>query len=249
MRRSPSLPWYILVFLSVTALAVSVFFAQRISTRGLVRHIGRYDPTSAIPPTRRILHLYFTEGPRGTRGGYWTYTIEAEIGAGVPIPPGDAGVTQFTGYDREGRILFVRSTSFVRDAHPGLTYMADVSATPNIEHRLGRIDVTYRGRTYTRRALPDAQPVARAIAVDDSHILIDLDCAHYSSVLVHYTVDRDLTAASNDALETLRNCWMRAGSTSLGTPIETRNRTIYLDFNNGLLYTDRAIRVKVDGRG
>jgi hypothetical protein len=183
------------------------------------------------------------------RGGRWTYTVEAVIGAGVPFPPSEVGETQFAGYDREGHILFVRRTSLVRDAHPGLTYMADVPAAPNIEHRLGRIDVTYRGRTYTRRALPDAPPSARAVAVDDSHIFIDLDCAHYSSVMVHYTADRDLTPASNDALETFRNCWTRFGSTSLHTPIKTRNRIIYLDFDNGLLYTVRAIRVKVDGRG
>jgi hypothetical protein len=238
-------PWFILVFLAVMALAAQVFFAHGMLTGSLVRHIGRYDPTATITPGRRVLHLYFTEGPRGMRGGHWTYDIAAVVGSGVPLPPSNVGETQFLGYDREGRVLFTRRTSWASDAHPGLTYMADIPATPNIEHRLGRIDVIYRGRTYTRRALPEAPPSARAIAVDDSHILIDLDCAHYSSVMIHYTEDSDLTAASDDALETVRNCWTRAGSTSLRTPIETRNHSVYVDFNNGLLYTDRAIRIAV----
>ena len=237
-------PWFALVFAAVLGLAAPVFFAQRIMTGSLVRHIGNYDPLSTISPARRVLHLYFTEGARGMRG-HWTYSIAAVVGSGVPLPASNAGETQFAGYDRQDRLLFVRRTSLASDAHPGLTYMADLPAAPNIEHRLGRLDVTYRGKTYSRRALPDAPPAARAVAVDNSHILIDLDCAHYSSVLVHYTEDRDLTPASNDALETIRNCWIRAGATSLHTPIETRNHSIYLDFNNGLLYTDRAIRIEV----
>jgi hypothetical protein len=234
--------------MAVVVFAVPVFFVQNMPTRSLVRHVGRYDPSSTTPPDRRILHLYFTEGRRGSRSS-WPYTVEALIGAGALLPPSETGETQFTGYDREGRVLFVRSASLVRDAHPGLTYLADVPATPNIEHRLGRIDVTFRGRTYTRRALPLAPPSARAVAVDDSHILIDLNCAHYSSIMVHYAEDRDLTADSNDALETFRNCWTRVGPTSLRTPIETHNRRIYLDFNNGLLYTERAVEVTVRGRG
>lgn len=242
------LRWLIPLLMAVVVLAVPVFFVQRMQTRSLVRHIGRYDPSATIPPDRRILHLYFTEGRRGSRSS-WTYTVEAVIGGGALLPPSETGETQFTGYDREGRIVFVRPASLVRDAHPGLTYMADAPATPDIEHRLGRIDVTFRGRTYTRRALPLAPPSARAVAVDDSYILIDLDCAHYSSIMVHYAEDRDLTADSTDALETFRNCWTQFGSTSLRTPIETRNRTIYLDFNNGLLYTDRAVGVTVQGRG
>jgi hypothetical protein len=236
------------VVLAVIALAAP-FFTRKVLTGSLVRHIGKYDSMATIPPSRRVLHLYFTEGPRGMRGGHWTYEISAVIGSGVPASGSDAGEVQFAGYDRDGRVLFVRRTSFARDARPGLTYMADVPATPALERGLGRIDVSYRGQTYTRRALPDAPPSARAVAVDASHVLIQLDCAHYSSVLVHYTMDRDLTAASDDVLETVRNCWTRSGSTSLHTPIETRNRTIYLDFNNGLLYTERNVPVRVsEGR-
>jgi|GEM_PF-2186941 len=254
MSRSP-FPWQALIFLTVSALSARVFFAHSLFSQGLVRQIGRYDPGSTIPPARRILHLYFTRelSCSGMRGGgcAWTHIIEADIGAGVPLPRSDAGETQFVGYDRAGRVLFVRRTSLVWERQPpGVTYRADVfPAPPAIERRLGRLDVTYGGRTYAQRALPDAPPFARAVAVDASHVRIDLDCTHYSMVRVHYAQDRDLTAASTDALETLRNCWIRFGATALRTPIETRDSALYLDFYNGLLYTDRAVRVEVDGRG
>lgn len=238
----------LLVILVAAMLVVPIFLVRRVTTRELVRHIGRYDPLATPSAKRRTLHLYFTEGPRGLRGGRWTYEISAVIDSGVANPPNDVGDTQFAVYDREGRSLFARHTSFARDANPGLTYMADFSVTPGIEHRLGRVDVVYRGKTYTRRALPDAPPAAHAVAVDDSHVRIELDCAHYPQVMVHYTADRDLTSASTDALETIRNCWNRMGATSLATPIETRNHTLYLDFNNGLLFTDRAVPIEVAGR-
>ena len=220
----------------------------RVSTRPLVRHVGTYDPSSVGTSARQTLHLYFTEGPRGMRGGHWTYSIAAVLDGGVANPPSGVGDTRFVGYARDGRVLFDRRTSYATDASPGLTYMADVSTAPDIERRLGRIDVVYRGKTYSRRALPYAPPSARARAVDASHILIDLDCEHYSSVMVHYAENRELTPASTDALETVRNCWVSAGSTSLRTPIETRNDVVYLDFNNGLLYTDLGVRIQVDGR-
>jgi hypothetical protein len=245
-----SLPRPVFFVLTVILLALPVFLVHGIATRSLVRHVGRYDPLATIPPERRILHLYFTEEPTGFRGAGWRHTVEAAVGTGVPVTTGDAGETQFTGYDRDGRVLFVRHTSLVWARQPpGVTYLADVfPAPPDIERRLGRIEVTHRGRTYTKSALPDAPPSARAIAIDASHVRIELDCAHHSSVMVHYSADRDLTAASDDALETFRNCWSRSGAASLQTPVETRNRTIYLDFNNGLLFSDRAVPIAVAGR-